>query len=437
MKKLTKAALIALAAAAAASAEGRTLTEQHIDSVVSSTNVIALGRSDSATGADDQAIRERILTFYYDQFRHSQDPDAPYFLFMSKDGNMLMGIGGTLRMRAYYDWGGAMPSPAFMPIQIPIPADPLNSKHLGTTPAGTCLFFRMVGRGRHIGEYQVYIEANFNGYSARDFHLKKAYGMIGDFTVGYASSTFSDPAAVPPTVDAGGPNNKMDHTTVLVRYMPRLTRSLLAAVSIENPDTEIGADGTATRARSSYMPDFSAMLQYSWAPLQHVRASAIVRSLPYRNMEAGLNHSPVGWGVQLSSVSNPCDAVTVYLTANYGAGYAGMGGDLLAGAYDLIADHDTPGRLYAPRSFGWNAGVQYNLRHNLFASVSVAQTRFLPSRAVSPDEYKYGLLATVNAFWNPLPRFQVGAEFDFARRQNFSGAHRYARRLGLMAQITF
>lgn len=417
------------------SASTKTLTEQHIDSLVNSTRVINL--SGLYSDIPDEATRNRIEEFYYDQFRHSQNPDAPYFLFMSKDSMMLMGIGGTVRMRAYYDWDGAMPTPAFLPIQIPMPVDPLNEKHLGTTPAGTCLFFRMLGHAHRIGEYQLYIEANFNGYNARDFHLKKAYGIVGDFTIGYASSTFSDPAAVPPTVDAGGPNNKMDHTTVLVRYMPQLTRNVLFAASIENPDTEIGADGSLTKIRASFMPDFATMIQYSWSRLQHVRLSAVVRSLPYRDMQSQRNYNATGWGVQLSAITTPCYAITTYLTANYGAGYAGMGGDLLVGAYDLITNPDRPGKLYAPRSLGWNIGLQYNLRHNLFITLSAAQTRFRPSHDINPDEYKYGLMGTINVFWNPLPRIQVAAEFNYAKRQNFSGAHRYARRLGLMAQITF
>ena len=93
--------------------------------------------------------------------------------------------------------------------------------------------------------------------------------------------------------------------------------------------------------------------------------------------------------------------------------------------------------MYAPRSFGWNVGVQYNIRHNLFVSVMGSQTRFLPSQEVSPDEYKYGLMGAVNVFWNPIPRVQLGAEFDLGERMNFSGAHRYARRFGLMGQLTF
>lgn len=414
----------------------RSLVEDHIDSVVSNSRVLVLG-DDQRSGAPDIETQKRILTFYYDQFRHSQDPDAPYFLFMSKDSNMLMGIGGTVRMRAWYDWHGDMPTSAFIPFQIPVVNNPANDKHLGTTPAGTCLYFRVLGRARHIGDYQLYIEANFNGYNGRDFHLKKAYAILGDFTVGYATSTFCDPAAVPPTVDSGGPNNKMDRTSVLVRYMHDFTKSVTAAVSVEADDTQIDGDGVLTEARQTYLPDVAAMVQYSWAPTQHVRLSGIVRSLPYRDLKTMHNYNKTGWGIQLSSVNHPCDVLTTYITANVGKGYAGMGGDLLNGAYDLIADPEVPGLLYAPKAFGWNFGIQYNIRHNLFISANVSQDRFLPSKTVSPDNYKYGLLGAVNIFWNPIPRIQIGAEFDIARRVNFSGASRNATRAGLMAQVSF
>lgn len=418
------------------SIEAKTLVEEHIDSVVNSTRLIVAGDNDRS-GRPDAETAQRIIEFYYDQFRHSQDPDAPMFLFMSKDSNILMGIGGTVRMRAWYDVRGDMPTSAFIPYQIPIVDDPANDKALGSTPAGTCLFFRVLGRAAHIGNYQLYIEANFNGYKGRDFHLKKAYGIIGDFTIGYASSTFCDPAAVPSSVDAGGPSNKMDHTTVLVRYMHTFKHGLTGAISVEAPDVAVDADNVKTENRRSYIPDFAAMVQYSWRPLQHIRLSGVLRSLPYRDLLTSHNYNTMGWGVQLSSVNNPCDAITTYITANYGAGYAGMGGDLLNGAYDLIGDPELEGRLYAPRSFGWNIGVQYNFRHNLFMTISGSQTRFLPSKQISPDEYKYGLLGSVNIFWNPLPRIQLGAEFDVGKRCNFSGAYRTANRFGLIGQVTF
>ncbi|MDE6826334.1 MAG: hypothetical protein K2J18_06150, partial [Paramuribaculum sp.] len=56
------------------------------------------------------SIKNILDRFYYDQFRSFQDPEAPYFLFMSRDAKLTMGIGGCVRMRGWYDWGGAIPA---------------------------------------------------------------------------------------------------------------------------------------------------------------------------------------------------------------------------------------------------------------------------------------------------------------------------------------
>jgi len=424
--------------AATLSGAAQSLSDIQADSLINSHRIITVddGRINSSRNYDPE-IRDRFVSFYYDQFRHAQDPEAPYFMFLSKGGDMMMGIGGVVRMRGWYDWGGAIPANGFAPILIPMTYDPSYSRHLGTTPAGTCLFFRMAGRAGVIGDYQVYIEANFNGWQGRDFHLKKAYATIRDFTVGYAASTFSDPAAVPSTVDASGPNNKLSATNVLVRWMPRIGRRWVGAVSVETPGMHIATDGVNTKPCGEWLPDVAAFVQYEWGRSQHVRLAGVVRSLPYRDLNAGRNHNAAGWGVQLSSVSHPADPLTAYVTVNYGAGYAGLGGDLLAGAYDLLPDPATPGLMYAPRSMGWCVGLQYNFRPNLFMTLIGSQNRLLAQKQISPDEYKYGLLGTVNVFWNPLPRIQLGAEFDIAKRQNFSGQHRYARRIGIVGQVAF
>jgi len=65
------------------------------------------------------SIRNVVENFYYDQFRSFQDPAAPYFLFMSRDTNLAMGIGGLVRMRGYFDWAGSVNVAAFSPYFIP------------------------------------------------------------------------------------------------------------------------------------------------------------------------------------------------------------------------------------------------------------------------------------------------------------------------------
>lgn len=434
------AAFACIAVALSASAQTKSYVDVQIDSLLKSHKMVFLDGKPSTSAEEEKyidSVRNLVSTFYYDQFRHFSDPDAPYFLFLSKDAQLAMGIGGAVRMRAYYDWDGAQPSSGFAPYLIPMTKDPASMRHFDTTPSGTCLFFRILGRNKTLGHYQLYIEANFNGYQARDFHLKKAYAIINDFTIGYANSTFSDPAAVPPTVDAQGPTNKISPTATLIRWMPVVKDKWVFAVSGETPSNSISVDGEHTKKVSNWMPDWAAFAQYQWHPGQHVRLSGIVRTLSYRNMVAEQNHNIAGWGVQLSSVSHPATPLTLYLTASYGKGYAGTGGDLSIGNYDLVSNPEAPGTMYAPASYGWCLGLQYNFRPNLFVSANASQTRYLPEYKVSGNEYRYGIATAVNVFWNVTPRIQVGAEYDFGVRHNFSGAHQNANRAGAMCMFSF
>lgn len=422
-----------------ANAAERSHVDSQIDSTLKSNKIIQIdGKQLSAENkAYVDSVRQQISKFYYDQFRHFQDPGAPYFLFMSKDAGLAMGIGGAVRMRGYYDWGGAIPASGFAPILIPMSPSPTAMRNFGTTPAGTCLFFRVIGRNKTLGDYQLYIEANFNGYNSRDFHLKKAYAIINDFTVGYAASTFSDPAAVPPTVDAQGPNNKISPTAVLVRYMPVFKNKWYVAVSAETPSKALDTDGASTAPVNSWLPDFAAFVQYEWAAGQHVRLAGIARTLSYRNILKEQNHNELGWGVQLSSVAHITKPLTSYVTVSYGKGHESLSGDLQVGNHDLVPVPGEPGHLYTPAAFGWCVGLQYNFRPNLFMTIQASESHYMLRKGASPDEYKKGLFSAINVFWNMTPRMQVGAEFDLGRRENRSGEHRYARRIGAMCQFSF
>lgn len=430
---LIAAALTALSVAA------QSHVDTYNDSLIASHRLVWVDGKPAPeeVGAYVDSVRRVIGKFYYDQFHHFQDPQAPYFLFLSKDAALAMGIGGAVRMRAYYDWGGAVPASAFAPYLIPMEADPAARRAVSATPSGTCLFFRVIGQNKLLGEYQLYIEADFTGYQGRDFKLKKSYAIINDFTVGYAPSTFSDPAALPPMVDAAGPNNKISPTTCLVRYMPVVRDRYVFAVSAEMPATAADHTSGLTAKVRDWLPDFAAFAQYQWNRGQHVRLSGILRTLPYRDVAAGRNHTVAGWGVQLSSVAHPLPPLTTYVTLNYGHGYGSLGGDLLMGNYDLTPDPVMPERMYAPRSWGWCAAVQYNIRPNLFCTLLGSQTRYCPRRPVAQDEYRTGYVAALNVFWMMTKRMTVAAEADYGYRCNTDGAHRSSKRFNLMCQFSF
>lgn len=384
----------------------------------------------------EDSLRRMIDMFYMDQFRNFSDPAAPYFLFMSKDAQLAMGVGGCVRMRGWYDWGGAIPANGFTPYLIQMDPDPTNMRKFGTTPSGTSLFFRVIGRNKKLGDYQLYIEANFNGYGGRDFHLKKAYATLNDWTIGYAPTTFSDPAALPPTVDASGPNNKLSSTSVLVRYMRPINNHWTVAASLETPASAINSD-TLTKKVSDWLPDVAAFIQYAWGRSEHVRLAGIARTLGYRDLLLQKNYNKVGWGLLLSAVGHPLPQLTVYGNFCGGQGFESLCGDLQVGNYDLVAYPDRKGEMYAPFAIGWNLGFQYNFLPNLFASLTFSESRYLPKKGASGDEYKWGNYLAANVFWNITPRIQCGLEFDTGERKNINGRHRRAQRFGAMAQFSF
>lgn len=417
----------------------KSYAETQTDSLIANHKIIYIDghRADSTAQDDIDSIRSVISKFYYEQFRHFQDPSAPYFLFMSRDAGFAMGMGGCVRMRGYYDWGGAIPGAGFAPALIPMVPDPTDMRHLGTTPAGSSLYFRVLGRNKALGNYQLYIEANFNGYQGRDFHLKKAYAIINDFTVGYASSTFSDPAALPPTVDAQGPNNKISPTSVLIRYMPVVKERWVFAVSVETPSSSVMPSGDVSRRVSDWIPDFAGFVQYQWGQTSHVRLAGIARTLSYRDIVASVNRNIMGWGIQLSATGHPCRELTGYFTANYGHGIEGLGGDMQIAGFDLAEVDDASGRMYSPACLGWCVGLQYNIRPDLFVSAHCSQNRYLPDHVADRTAYKYGFSGALNVFWNITPRIQIGTELDLGLRHNFDGTHRVAKRVGAMCQFSF
>lgn len=428
---LLTAALLLVSGSAAAKSHVDAMT----DSLINSNKVIFLPGQEEPVSKD--SIANVITRFYIDQFRNFQDPAAPYFLFMSRDANLAMGIGGCVRMRGWYEWGGIVPSNGFVPALIPMDPDPTKMRRFGTTPAGSSLFFRVIGHTFRNVNYQIYIEANFNGYQSRDFHLKKAYATLNDWTIGYANSTFSDPAAIPPTVDAAGPNNKMSVTDVLVRWMKTFRRHWTVAASVETPAQQTEETADVTKKCDEWMPDFAAFVQYGWRQSEHVRLAAIYRTLTYRNLVEGRNHNVAGVGVQLSTVARPLDQLTLYGTVTAGCGIASLGGDMMIGNYDLVADPNRKGKLYAPWSMGWCAGVQWNFTPMLFVSATAGQNRYLPRYTPEPDTYRYGTYLAANIFYNPTPRIQIGAEINVGQRVNQDHTSRWAQRVGAMCQFSF
>lgn len=442
MKNTAILSAIALASAFGASAQelrSNSLVDIQRDSLVKNQKIVYVdGNPADNTPQRNDSLRLAMESFFYDQFQSFSDPSAPYFLFMSRNDQLAMGIGGCVRIRGWYDFDDAVQVNSFTPYLFPMVKDPANSRRLGATPAGSTLFFRVIGRNKSLGNYQLYIEANFEGNNFTDFQLKKAYAQVNNVTIGYATSTFSDPAAQPPTVDANGAANKISPTSILVRWMNTYKNRWTLAGSVELPKnpavaTVAGEIGKASMTR----PDLAAFVQYAWGKSEHVRLAGIMRSLPYEDLLNHTRHQKLGWGLELSTVAHPIAPVTLYGTFNCGKGHESTTQDLQAGNYDLVSAPGDPMHMYAPFSLGYCVGLQYNFRPNLFATVSFSESRYLPRSPREDSEYKLGNILTANIFWNLTPRIQAGLEFDTGVRENWNGHSCRSDRLGVLTQFSF
>lgn len=409
--------------------------QQHIEDLKKSQKLVFYG--DDSVQVRMDSIRSLIDKFYVDQYRHFQDPEAPYFLLLSKDATLAMGIGGAVRMRGFLDFDGSVPYSGFIPYTMPVPENPMMRRRLDATPSGTALFLRIIGMNRTIGNFSAYIQGSFDGGTGREFKIKKSYVTINDWTIGYTTSSFSDIAANPPVIDAQGPNGQVNNTSVLLQWRRPIKKWTIAA-SVEFPQSYILADNQTTAALKDWMPDIVAYGQYQWAGgLGHVRLSGLLRTLPYRNLVKQSNHSVVGYGVQLSGIVPIDYNWTVYAEAVGGNGCESYINDFMVTSLDLIPESETPDKMYAPFCYGLTAGVKYNFLPNLFASVSGSKA-YLKQRPESPaDEYKYGLYGVANVIWNMSPRLQVGAEYLMGMRKDHDGEHGSAKRVNLLFQFSF
>lgn len=409
--------------------------QEALRKAVQSTHVITSGETSDARR---DSIEQLIASFYVDQYRHFQDPRAPYFMFLSKDSKLAMGVGGVVRMRGWYDWDGGIPANGFVPYLIPIPKDPTNMKRLAATPAGCAVFLTILGRKTPIGNFMGFIQGGFDGYNNINFKLKKAYVIVNDWTVGYATSTFVDPATQPPTIDGAGPNGFTSKTQVLVRYFHTIKDKWSIGGGVEIPSSTLATDDSLTKKCSEYIPDIAALGQYQWDQgLSHVRLSALLHFSSYRDIAAGRNYTVPGYGLQLSLVTKIVPRVTAYGHLVWGKGIGSYLSDLSVDRYDLVPDPERQDRMYAPNSIGYTLGAKFFFTPSIYASACWGQLRYLPEQNPKDASYKYGQYLAANLFWDMSARFQVGIEYLHGRRMNFDHTNGSANRVDALFQFSF
>lgn len=417
----------------------KTLAERlRRDKNIENANILFMNRKEGDPAVSRDSLRKLLRRFYFDQFRHFRDPEAPYFFFMSRDATAALGVGGTINTDVWFDWNGSIPDYGFKVYDIPIPRDEANRRRLGSSFSGSGIFFTLLGRNRLLGAYKAYIAMVFSGWPQAPFLVDKAYLTFRHWTIGYATSTFADPMALAPQTDDACANGNMNKTNVLLRHMhTSANNKWTTALSIEFPTQEIMTRDTLTRACAPDLPEIAGFAQYQWDEGDsHVRLSGLARWLSYRDLNIGRNERIFGWGAQLSTVAHVSTPVTLYALANYGKGVASYLNDLAGKNYELVSSSEA-GRMYAPFTLAGIAGMKYNWTPYFYSDVIFSGVRYYPKGDQLPDEYKYGIYGAVNTMWEATARMTIGIEYLHGLRCNYNGDHASANRINVLFRLHF
>ena len=381
--------------------------------------------------------KANVAILYSREDMSFDEPGAPRFLFLDKEGKVALGIGGYVKGVGMYDVDGAIDGSGFATYDIPVPFDPSQRQRFGASAAQSTVFLKLVTRPTKLGRVIVYLQTGFNseskGYTMK---LKQAYVTVGHVTAGLARSTFADGEAQAPTIDSEGPSGEVSAKNMLFQYKTSSFKGVSAAISIENPSASYSTVDGQSEAISQRFPDIPLYVQYAWNKDSHVRASFIYRRLSYRDLVTEKNHFVNGWGVHLSSVGDITGELGYFGHVVYGEGIAKYINDLSGNGYDLIPG-DVAGELRAPATLAYTAGLSYNFSKKFFMTASYSQARTYDCSTLGGDAYRYGQYATINGFYNLTNDFQIGAECVIGRRANYDGERGHANRLEVMMKYNF
>lgn len=385
---------------------------------------------------DSSKVRHDVLAVLYDNSDlHFQEPGAPRFQFIDSEGKIVLGIGGYVEGVMSYDFDGAINADGFNTWQIPVPGDPELHTRLGASVNHSTIFLKLV-RTTSLGMLQAYVQTNFTGGpSKKSVKLKQAYVTLGNVTGGLANSTFVDPSTGAPTIDYAGPSGEITGKNILLRYRKALGKHFAVAISAEMPQTSYTTVAADSKSINQRVPDIPLYIQYANGA-SHIRLSAIMRNLSYRDLVSARNHIVTGWGVQASGIWDCLTLFNVYGQAAYGKGIGYYIQDLSGNGYDLVPSA-TEGKLIAPATLSLTGGLRLNLADNLFLSTTYSLNRLYDQKEMGPQAYRRANYYVANAFYSPISDLQLGVEYLHGTLTTLDHMQGTANRVQAMIKYSF
>lgn len=400
--------------------------------------------------------------------------DVPRFTLVGKDGKFYLGMGANLKMVGDFDWGSPISNPnLFTTSAIPMTSDPGNRSQTLFSIGQSNIYWNFVALPGSKNQIGLFFDINFLGSTSHpQIAIHHAYLKYRGITAGYIVSTFTDIKADPAAIDFEGPNaiTFIRHPNIYYTYKFGKNKMWTAQLGIDMPLAEQSDfvegeykpgklnDKTngkiynpitfapATKFIHQRMPDIPLFIQRDWADHNGwFRFSAIFRDLQYRSLipTDTRNRGEFGWGIKASGSTPIVGGLSFTWQGVYGKGVASYIQDLTSEGLDLVPVKDEPGKLTTVKTWGAYGTLQYNFGKCCLWNATYSQVRayakdfsLTPSDDTYGNMYKYGQYVTSNLIFNVSSFAQVGVEYLWGRRVNYSGQQAHDNRIMLMLNVS-
>jgi DcaP outer membrane protein len=364
------------------------------------------------------------------------DPTLKGF-FRIPGTDSLMKIGGYAKVDFIYDTKPIGSFDYFVTSQIPTSGPDTNRGSQFTVQAKQTRMNVDVRRDTEWGAARLFVEADWFGNASFDFspgsyqfHLRHAFGQVGNIAAGYSFSAFMDNDAFPDTLDFEGPNSGVFLTDAAARYSWKLGKNWSVALAAEAPDAQVTAPVGGGR---STMPDIIGRARYE-SEGGHVQIGGVVRRIGWRS-GGDASDTVGGYGINVAGSLKTFGDDYMVLGGVWGKGIARYVNDITGLGLDAVVSPQ--GQLEALEAYGGYAGYTHYWNPKLRSTAVAGYLGMNNKSFQSPTSFDSSQYYSANVIWNPVGSFNAGLEVLYGRHKTLDGFSANDTRIQASMQYDF
>jgi len=369
--------------------------------------------------------------------------------FKLPGSNTSVTLGGYVKLDAVFSnpsAGVATKGDLFLdPTAIPVgPTAGNNERNQVKFGARESRLFVKTNTPTSVGDLNTHVEFDFYGADGNEsvsnshgFRLRHAYGTLGNFLAGQTWTNFMNPAALPDTLDFGGPVGQIFDRQAQVRWTqpfggPGSATSGLWSVGLENPEAVVQIPGGASfRADTDRLPDVTGQVLFNTS-IGKISVHGLVRQVRVDSKAPAVVDEKLGGAVSVAGVIPTVGKDDFRFTASAGNAIGRYSDGFFP---DGVVGSD--GQIRLPKQWGWFAAYRHywfdQLRSNLVLSTAGENN---PAGAPATTN-KSTRSAHVNLIWSPVANSDLGLEYIHADRETEDGLKGHLSRLQASAKYAF